>query len=285
MRPGVNPSANPSVNPSVNAIDRLPKLSPEDIRRRAEALGPWFHNLDLDGVRTAPDHFLGDYPAVKWRSFADAVPHDLGGKSVLDIGCNGGFYSIEMKRRGAARVLGIDFDDDYLAQARFAAEVTGLDIEFRRLSVYDVAALGERFDVVLFMGVLYHLRHPLLALDLIHEHVAGDMLIVQSMQRGSNAVAPVRADYDFFEMDHFDEPAYPKMHFIEHRYAKDPTNWWAPNRACMEAMLRSAGFEIRAHPEDEVYVCRRVEAPYGPGAVYPVTAGEPRRDLPPGAGA
>ena len=58
--------------------------------------------------------------------FADALPADLTGKSVLDIGCNGGFYSIEMKRRGAARVLGIDFDDDYLAQARFAAEVAGL---------------------------------------------------------------------------------------------------------------------------------------------------------------
>ena len=69
-------------------------------------------------------------------------------------------------------MLGIDFDDDYLAQARFAAEVAGLDIEFRKLSVYDVGALGERFDLVLFMGVLYHLRHPLLALDLIHEHVA-----------------------------------------------------------------------------------------------------------------
>ena len=274
----MNPGVNPSVSPSANALGRLPKLSAEDIRRRAEALGPWFHNLDLDGVRTAPDHFLGDYPAVKWRSFADAVPQDLGGRSVLDIGCNGGFYSIEMKRRGAARVLGIDFDDEYLAQARFAAEVTELDIEFRRLSVYDVAALGERFDVVLFMGVLYHLRHPLLALDLIHEHVAGDVLIVQSMQRGSKAVAPVRADYDFFEMAHFDEPAYPKMHFIEHRYAKDPTNWWAPNRACMEAMLRSAGFDIGAHPEDEVYVCRRVEAPHGPGAVYPAAAGEPRRE-------
>jgi tRNA (mo5U34)-methyltransferase len=202
---------------------------------------------------------------------------------VLDIGCNGGFYSIEMKRRGAARVLGIDFDDDYLAQARFAAEVTGLEIEFRRLSVYDVAALGERFDVVLFMGVLYHLRHPLLALDLIHEHVAKELLVFQSMQRGSKEVEPVRPDYDFFEMDHFDEPGYPKMHFIEHRYAHDPTNWWAPNRACMEAMLRSAGFDIVEHPEDEVYVCRRVEAPHGPGAVYPSAAGERRRDLPPGA--
>ena len=71
-------------------------------------------------------HFLGDYPAVKWRSFAPAIPRDLAGKSVLDIGCNGGFYSIEMKQRGAERVLGIDFDEDYLAQARFAAQVSGL---------------------------------------------------------------------------------------------------------------------------------------------------------------
>ena len=97
----------------------------EAIRQRAAALGPWFHNLDLGGVRTAPDHFLGDYPAVKWRRFSHALPQDLSGRSVLDIGCNGGFYSIEMKRRGARRVLGIDSDEDYLAQARFAAEVTG----------------------------------------------------------------------------------------------------------------------------------------------------------------
>src|SRR5581483_507946 len=96
-----------------------------------------------------------------------------------------GFYSMEMKRRGADRVLGIDFDPVYLAQARFAAEVKGLDIEFRALSVYDVAQLQEKFDVVLFMGVLYHLRHPLLALDLIHEHAARDLLIFQSMQRGA----------------------------------------------------------------------------------------------------
>jgi tRNA (mo5U34)-methyltransferase len=64
---------------------------------------------------------------------------------VLDIGCNAGFYSFEMKRRGAGRVVGIDFDDYYLDQARFAAEVLGFeDIEFRRMSVYDVGALGER---------------------------------------------------------------------------------------------------------------------------------------------
>jgi tRNA (mo5U34)-methyltransferase len=61
-------------------------LSPSQIREKVEALGPWFHNLDLNGVPTAPGHFLGDYPAVKWRRFADAVPQDLTGKTVLDIG-------------------------------------------------------------------------------------------------------------------------------------------------------------------------------------------------------
>jgi tRNA (mo5U34)-methyltransferase len=244
-------------------------MTVEEIRQRAAALGDWFHNIDLNGVQTAPNHFLNDYPNVKWQTFRHAIPADLTGKSVLDIGCNAGFYSIEMKRRGAARVVGIDFDDRYLDQARLAADVTGQDIEFRKLSVYDVAALGERFDVVLFMGVLYHLRHPLLALDLIHDHVARDLLVFQSMQRGSAQADPVREDYDFFETAHFDSPGYPKLHFIEHAYADDWTNWWAPNAACSAAMLRSAGFQILEQPEEEVFICRRVERPTPAGAVYP----------------
>jgi tRNA (mo5U34)-methyltransferase len=231
-------------------------LSAAEIRQQVQALGPWFHNIDLGGIRTAPEHFLGDYPNMKWKKFAHAIPADLTGKTVLDIGCNAGFYSIEMKRRGADRVLGIDFDDIYLDQARFAAGIAEADIEFRKLSVYDVGALKEKFDVVIFMGVLYHLRHPLLALDLIREHVAGDLMVFQSMQRGS-ADAPLLAEnYPFSDYALFEDPAYPKLHFIEKRYADDPTNWWVPNAACAEAMLRSAGFEITAHPEAEVYICR-----------------------------
>ncbi len=249
-------------------VDR-PELPPEAIQGRVRELGEWFHNLDLRGVRTAPNHFLGDYPANKFRAFADHLPQDLSGKSILDIGCNAGFYSIEMKRRGADRVVAIDFDEKYLAQARFAAEVCEADIEFHQLSVYDVAKLGEQFDLVLFMGVLYHLRHPLLALDLIHEHVARDLLVFQSMQRGSEEVDRLNKDYHFWETDMFDNPGYPKLHFIEHRYADDPTNWWTPNRACSEAMLRSAGFEILNHPESEVYICRWKELEDGPHAVYP----------------
>jgi len=250
------------------------ELSRETIAQRVRELGDWFHNIDLCGVQTAPHHFLGDYPAVKWRRFADALPADLRGRTVLDIGCNAGFYSIEMKRRGAERVVAIDFDQNYLQQARFAVEVSGVEIEFRELSVYDVGVLGERFDIVLFLGVLYHLRHPLLALDLIHEHVARDLLVFQSMQRGSAESEPLEEDYPFTEVEVFDRPGFPKLHFIEASYAGDPTNWWAPNRACSEALLRSAGFAIIACPEEEVFICRRQELPGGSHVVHPKRAEE-----------
>jgi tRNA (mo5U34)-methyltransferase len=240
------------------------------IPQRIAELGEWFHNIDLRGHPTAPHHFLGDYPTNKWRRFADALPSDLRGRTVLDVGCNGGFYSIAMKRRGADRVVGIDWDERYLAQARFAAEVSEVDVTFRRLSVYDIATLGERFDIVLFMGVLYHLRHPLLALDLLHEHVTRELLVFQSMLRGSDVVAPVADDHPFAETRIFDAPGYPKLHFVERKYCGDQTNWWIPNRAAVEAMLRSAGFAIVAHPEPEVFICRHAPVPDGePRAVYP----------------
>ena len=252
---------------------KLRAVPDSELKERIDALAPWFHNMELDGVWTAPRHFLGDYPGAKFRRFAPHLPSDLSGKSVLDIGCNAGFYSIEMKRRGASRVLGIDSDDRYLAQARLASETLGFDeIEFANLDVYDVGAIGERFDLVIFMGVLYHLRHPLLALDLIREHVANDLMLFQSMQRGSKYVLPLEADYKFTETAIFFESGFPKLHFVEREYSRDWTNWWVPNRACTEAMLRSAGFAIDRRIEEEVYLCRAADRPYakfGPAAVYP----------------
>jgi tRNA (mo5U34)-methyltransferase len=257
------------------AVRKIRPAADDELRERIDALAPWFHNMDLGGTWTAPDHFLGNYPAQKFRHFEAALP-DVRGKSVLDIGCNAGFYSIEMKLRGAARVLGIDSDERYLDQARLASQTLGHQIEFALLDVYDVGALREKFDLVIFMGVLYHLRHPLLALDLIHEHVAGDMLLFQSMQRGSKQVLPLEPDYDFKETDLFFDTGFPKLHFIEQRYSQDWSNWWVPNRACTEAMLRSAGFSIERQLEEEVYLCRAGERPfaqYGPAAVYPARAG------------
>jgi tRNA (mo5U34)-methyltransferase len=93
------------------------------------------------------------------------------------------------------------------------------------------------------------------------------------MLRGSPEVENLEPDYDFWNLELFDRPTFPKMHFIEKRYAHDPTNWWIPNRACAEAMLRSSGFNIIDHPEAEVYLCRRMECPRLAGPVYPARGG------------
>ena len=234
--------------PRVENIDR------DQLTRRIGELGEWFHNLDLHGVHTAPSHFLGDFPNVKWKHIGPSLPTDLKGASVLDIGCNGGFYSIQMKQRGAGRVLGIDVDDRYLNQGRFAAETLGYDIEFEKRSVYDVDQIDGQFDYVFFMGVFYHLRYPLFALDKVIKKVR-KTLVFQTMIRGSEETNEVKENYHFWNKQIFEDPRFPQMYFIEHRYADDPTNWWIPNRAAAEGMLRSSGLEILDHPESETWIC------------------------------
>jgi tRNA (mo5U34)-methyltransferase len=122
------------------------------------------------------------------------------------------------------------------------------------MSVYDVDQIEGQFDYVLFLGVFYHLRYPLLALDRIMKKVGGK-LFFQSMLRGSDAPYQTKDDYHFWKKDIFEDPAFPCAYFIEKNYSNDPTNWFIPNRSGAEAMLRSAGLEIVAHPESETWVC------------------------------
>jgi tRNA (mo5U34)-methyltransferase len=225
-----------------------------ELERQVRELGEWFHNLNLNGVATAPNHFLGDFPAIKWKHIAASIPDDLSGATVLDIGCNGGFYSMEMKRRGADRVLGNDVDERYLNQARFAAKTLGLKIEFEVRSVYEVDQIAGEFDYVFFMGVFYHLRYPLFALDKVIKKVR-NRLVFQTMIRGSEEIKHWEKNYHFWNKQIFSDPDFPQMYFIEHSYSDDPTNWWIPNRAAAEAMLRSSGLEIVEHPEPETWIC------------------------------
>jgi tRNA (mo5U34)-methyltransferase len=229
------------------------------LAERVHDLGPWFHNLRLgeaEQIQTAPDHPLGDFPANFWEFFKQAIPSDLTNKTVLDIGCNGGFYSFELKRRGARRVLGVDHDPVYLRQATFAREQLGIDVEFRQGDVYEINRVvdGEQFDYVLFMGVLYHLRHPLYALEKVARLVRERMLF-QSMERGAWEAVEFEPDYPFSERDVFFDERFPRMYFIEHKYAGDKTNWWIPNPSCTRALLRSVDLNIVEHPCHEVYVC------------------------------
>ncbi len=104
------------------------------------------------------------------------------------------------------------------------------------------------------MGVLYHLRYPLYALDKV-ARLPREKLVFQSMIRGVPGTIPLEDDYPITETAHFEHPRHPAMFFIEKDYAGDSTNWWTPNEAAMEAMLRSAGLRIDEHPTREVYLC------------------------------
>ncbi len=229
----------------------------ESRAQEVAALGPWFHNLHLpDGTQTAPKHALGDFPAFKWRELATHLPADLAGWSVLDLGCNAGFYCFELAKRGA-QVTGIDSEPLFLAQARWAAREFGLEqqVQFQRLQVYDLATRPERYDLILFMGLFYHLRYPLLALDIVAERVKRLMVFQTLEMPGEEVEAHTAIDRDVMDRDAFRTPGWPKMSFIEHRFAGDPTNWWVPNHAGVEAMLRSTGMRVTGHPGHEMYLC------------------------------
>jgi tRNA (mo5U34)-methyltransferase len=226
------------------------------LEREIAALGPWFHNIHLpDGTETAPTHFLGDFPRYKWQALAPHLPARLDGWTALDIGCNAGYYSFELARRGA-RVRGIDVDPHYLRQAEWAARELALEdaIEFRQMQVYDLAGEEEQFDLVLFMGVFYHLRYPLLGLDVVARRTRRTM-VFQTLTTPGMEVYPDTWDHPINEREALNEPGWPRMAFVEHRFASDPTNWWVPNHAAVEAMLRSSGLQVTAHLGHEIYLC------------------------------
>jgi tRNA (mo5U34)-methyltransferase len=231
-------------------------------REDIHALGPWFHNLHLpDGRQTAPDHPLGDYPRYKWEALLPHLPERLEGLRVLDIGCNAGFFAIELAKRGA-HVTAIDHDPHYLRQAAWAARQFNLGnrLELKQGDVYGLAGRKERFDIVLFLGVFYHLRYPLLGLDLAAS-MSRDLLLFQSLATGGDE-GPIEGEPDpgYVGRDRLRDDGWPRLAFVEHELAGDPSNWWVPNPAAMHGMLRSTGYAVSARADD-VLICRR-----GPGA-------------------
>jgi tRNA (mo5U34)-methyltransferase len=152
-------------------------------------------------------------------------PRDLSGKSVLDIGCNAGFYSTWAWLRGARRVVGIDRSPHYIDQALLVREVLGLtsaEIEFRVADGHDLTADAEVFDVVINMGVVYHLQNPMDFLTKI-ARLTRELMFLESEM----LIDPALSDYAWF---------------IEGKYLVDRSNWWIYGPGCLAGMARAAGF-------------------------------------------
>jgi tRNA (mo5U34)-methyltransferase len=195
-----------------------------DLRQRVDALR-WYHTIDLgNGVVTRG---VDDTPLRLSRL---DLPASFAGQTVLDIGAWDGFFSFEAERRGAARVVAADHYSWHgggwgtkagfeLARAALGSKVEDVDIDVMDLSPERVG----RFDVVFFLGVLYHLRHPLLALERIAS-VTRRIVILETVVDMVGIGRPAAAFYPGRELNN------------------DPTNWWGPNVPALHAMLRDVGF-------------------------------------------
>lgn len=212
-------------------------MDDHEIRRRIaefdEGLG-WYQNIDLgNGITTKSRRIYGediDHPRRRWAEVEPAVPADLTGKSVLDIGCNAGFICFEAKRRGAARVVGVDMKQEYIDQAKFCAEVRGDDIDFRTLNILDLRDLGETFDLVFCVGILYHCADLLGAVRSVSS-VTGERVIVET------AMEPIESDLPLVRYSRVSQfsPAF--------KGGNGLPGHWHPNFAALESFFAEQGFE------------------------------------------
>jgi tRNA (mo5U34)-methyltransferase len=195
-----------------------------------------------------------------WQILKTCLPDDLQGKSVLDVGCNAGFYSIEAKRRNAGRVLGVDVQRLHIRQARFVNRVLGLDIAFERISVYDLdpQKIG-RFDVTMALGLIYHCKHVILALEKLF-HITKETLILES------AVFPPSVLFESFSKPEWGiGRRFHAAAYVENDAAAKEAvyNWFVPTTECLCAMLRDVGFvDVKAVSDESgraVIVGRRPE--------------------------
>jgi tRNA (mo5U34)-methyltransferase len=197
----------------------------DELRRRVDSL-EWFHTIDLGHGVVTPGR---DCSAARLAHIG--LPEDLTGKTVLDVGAWDGFFSFEAERRGAARVLAVDSfswgGDGWGTRAGFdlARNVLRSKVECRSVDVLDLSpeSVGA-FDVVLFLGVLYHMRHPLLALERVAS-VTGELLVLETHVDLLGHRGPAAAFYPGDELN------------------RDCSNWWGPNPSAVVGMLHAVGFE------------------------------------------
>jgi len=229
--------ANPRLSGSIGghmATHSLPQ-DRELLQKKINAL-PWHHQIDFgDGLLTPGNGKIDVMLAQADAYFRDGIT----GQTFLDIGCWDGFNSFEAHRRGASRVLATDHfawsencwgkrEAFELARSYIAPSVEVMDIDLPELTPERVG----RFDVVLFAGVFYHLRHPFLILENLSK-LAAHTFILETHLDALDQDRPMMVFYPGKEL------------------ADDPTNWWGPNPACVIAMLRDVGFarvEYRQHP-------------------------------------
>lgn len=229
----------------------------------------WFHRMELPGGIVTPG--WSDPRAEKLPHFG--LPEDMSGMRVLDIGNAEGFFSFEAERRGATEVIGIENYPPMARKFEICRAALGSRARTYMATVYDLNpnSFGT-FDLVMFFGVLYHLRHPILALQKIYSVCAGTVLM-------QTATCEETSDKPMAEFHPFGVKSGPPEN-----PSHDPTCFWFPNLACCAALLEHVGF-INAEqisPPPARGVLGRLRPPGAPvGGVFRAQAATQRKGAPP----
>jgi 2-polyprenyl-3-methyl-5-hydroxy-6-metoxy-1,4-benzoquinol methylase len=169
----------------------------DKIRKKVEEFEKtvgWYQDIDLgNGIHTKTRSYWGedlDHPRLRWDEVAKAVPDDLTGMAVLDIGCNAGYFSFEAKMRGADYVCGIDLKQGYVNQAKFCADVKGMKVDFRTLSIYDLDTIGKTFDLVFCVGILYHCKYFYKAVEQAASATKKIIIVESAIYRSNRSFLP-----------------------------------------------------------------------------------------------
>jgi tRNA (mo5U34)-methyltransferase len=236
----------------------------QQIQEEVRSLGWWYQCFELPGgVMTSPGHPPAYDPGTRWKFLEPFIPADLTGKTVLDVGGNAGYFSVQMMRRGAQSCTLIEPFEEFSAQAKYVAESFGYDIDVVSEDIHTWCLTTEsRFDYVIFLGLFYHLKYPGIVLDRLAE-MTRERMLFQSHIVGEEALNyETRSDYAPGQDDPIlRDPAFPRMAFIENLYNGDPTNWWIPNATALEPLLRSAGMKVIARPHAQLLVAEPENVP------------------------
>jgi tRNA (mo5U34)-methyltransferase len=229
---------------------------PADLRAEAARVN-WFHSIELEPGFVTPGRANTSAQLPRLH-----LP-DLSGKTVLDVGAWDGFFSFEAERRGAARVVALDTfswqkraDGTGKAGFELARRALGSKVEDVEVDVLDISpeTVGGTFDVVLFLGVLYHLRHPFLAIEKLRS-VCSELIVLETHVDLIGTRRPAAAFYPGMELE------------------DDWTNWWGPNPAAVSGMLEQSGFRDvkRVHPRSWLpgRAARTLRAIRGTGGTHP----------------
>lgn len=220
--------------------------SREELVALVKSFPQWYQRVYLGhGVYTIDEPV---YHEGMWRRLRSAFPPDLQGASVLDVAANAGYFSIQMKRLGAGKVVGVDVHKDSLRQAAICRQIWDLDIEYRSADVDRMEGFEEQFDIVLFLGILYHLKAPLLALENVGQ-ACRDAIVVETEVMSAGARNRVYVRLGPRGQARTTRCTSGVMKFIEgDELNSDSSNWWVPDTECVLGMLRTAGFKYFSTP-------------------------------------